>query len=214
LAAPNPNLLVVEDTDLKGVVIGLMKHYIDWPDDKDSRPAEIIVGNSAREILKPGELSTCLKSSGVKTFGIVIDAEDNFDGHWGRIKEFCEKFFPPAPAEFPQGGLIVSNDKQRFGAWIMPDNASSGMVETFCHGLIPGEAKELWEFAATCIESAKEKGAKYKAVHVQKAHIHTWLAWQDPPGDRMGIALTREILRADVQCALAFAKWFKELYQV
>lgn len=69
MSNPNPNLLVVEDTDLKGVVIGLMKHYIPWSDEPEKRPAEIKIGNSASEILKPAELSTCLKSSGVRTLG-------------------------------------------------------------------------------------------------------------------------------------------------
>jgi hypothetical protein len=119
LSQPNPNLLVVEDTDLKGVVIGLMRHYIQWSDETEKRPAEIKVGGSADEILRPAELSTCLKASDVKSFGIVIDAEDNFEGHWGRIKAFCTRYFPPAPSVLPKEGLIVSNEKQRFGAWIM-----------------------------------------------------------------------------------------------
>jgi hypothetical protein len=86
------------------------------------------------------------------------------------------------------------------------------MVETF--GLVPDDSKELWDFAATCIESAREKGAKYKAVHLQKAHMHTWLAWQDPPGERMGIALTAKILRPEIESAAMFANWFIQLYEV
>lgn len=214
MTTPNPNLLVVEDTDLKGVVIGLMKHYISWPDIVESRPAEIKIGNSAGEMLKPAELSTCLKASGIKTFGVVVDAEGNFNSPWEKIRDFCDKYFPPAPAEFPKSGLIVSNNNQRFGAWIMPDNCSCGMVETFCRKLVPTDAEKIWNLAKNCIELAKEEGAKYKSVHFEKAHLHTWLAWQDPPGVRMGLALTQKILRPDAESAAIFAKWFRELYQV
>jgi len=206
--------LIVEDRDQQGAVIGLMRHHISWPDkESEGWPAYIEVGNSATEILDLDFLDAKFKSSGLSVLGIMVDADDKFDVRWARIREFCAPRFKDVPAQLPETGLVVSDDAGRkFGAWIMPDNKSGGMLETFCRHLVPDSATQTWAHAEMSVQEARRRGAPWRDTHREKAHIHTWLAWQDPPGERMGIALTKKILDPTGSLAATFVSWFSSLY--
>jgi hypothetical protein len=115
----------------------------------------------------------------------------------------------------PETGLILcDNNGVRFGAWIMPDNKSGGMVETFCRCMVPTAAEPLWQFAETSFRESQNHGASWRDVHMEKVHIHTWLAWQDPPGERMGAAITKRILDHTAAACQPFVQWFRDLYQL
>jgi hypothetical protein len=88
------------------------------------------------------------------------------------------------------------------------------MIETFCKFLIPDEAATIWQYALSVAGTAKQQGAPFREVHTEKANIHTWLAWQDPPGERMGSAITKKILDPNAPYAAPFSAWFKRLYEV
>jgi hypothetical protein len=94
----------------------------------------------------------------------------------------------------------------------MPDNRSAGMMETFLRHLIKPEDEPLWIHAQAAFAQAKAIGAHCRDVHADKAHIHTWLAWQDPPGQAFGIALVKNILDARSATAMPFVDWFRRLY--
>jgi hypothetical protein len=212
----NPNQMLVEDEDLRGVVIGIMRHPLGgWSKKESDWPTYIAIGNSADEVLNENGLVASLQESGVKTLGIIVDANNSFKARWERIRDFARANGGNPPNTCPEGGLIVDNVlSRRFGAWIMPDNKSAGMVENFCHALVPPGSDKLWKFAFTCVTEAKRQGAPFKNVHTDKAHIHTWLAWQDQPGERMGTAITRKILKPDADKANPFVAWFRKLYGV
>jgi hypothetical protein len=211
-----PKFLVVEDHDQRGAVIGLMRHFIPWPrNEEDGWPIYIDIGNSADEILRHASLSTRFKSSDLTALGVIVDADDNFVGRWDSLRRFCVTFFNHVPEDFPADGLILRNDEGKgFGAWIMPDNQSRGMIETFCKLLIPTAGEPIWNFALRTTAQAKDYGAPYRDAHEEKANIHTWLSWQDPPGERMGSAITKKILDPGAESANAFVKWFRKLYGV
>jgi hypothetical protein len=211
----NQNQMLVEDEDTKGTVIGIMRFALGrWGATEQQWPVNISAEGSADEVLKESGLVAVLQASNVKTVGIIVDADDNPKGRWESVKNFCRKNGFPVPNDCPSDGLIVDNVAgRRFGAWIMPNNRDEGMVENFCHKLVP-ENDGLWEFAVGCAADAKTKGAPYIGAHRYKAEIHTWLAWQAPPGERMGSAITNNILRYDSDCAKPFIKWFRELYQI
>jgi hypothetical protein len=77
-----PKHLVVEDHDQKGAVIGLMRHNgVVWPRDEAAGwPVYIHVGNSADEVLKRSSLSVRYKESNLRTLGVMVDADDEFEG--------------------------------------------------------------------------------------------------------------------------------------
>lgn len=210
----NPNQMIVEDEDIKGVVIGTMRHYLGgWSTKPEEWPIHIVVGNSADEVLKENGLVAGLQATGVKVLGIIVDANDKFRPRWERIRDFCRRNGGRAPDTCPEDGLVIDGVLgRRFGAWIMPNNKDGGMLENFCLELIFNNA--LWYYAQSTADNAKQFRAPYSDSHRHKAHIHTWLAWQDPPGERMGSAITKKILRPERGQAKIFAEWFRKLYGV
>jgi hypothetical protein len=207
--------MLVEGQDDKFAIIQLMKHHIDWPDDRALYPVTVEPGGSDEEILAKGFLTTKLKSSEVDILGVVLDADDDCDRRWTRLRSLCVDLFPKMPAALPPDGLIVENDDgKRFGAWIMPDNTSRGMLETFLQFLIPNNGEPIFIHAKESLSAAREKGAPLRECHKDKALIHTWLAWQDPPGEALGRALMRKILDPYADSAKPFVNWFNTLYRI
>ena len=132
-----------------------------------------------------------------------------------RIRQLCVPLFPNLPERMPQEGLIAENDEaKRFGVWIMPDNSSEGDLETLLRHLVPDEQEPLWRHACESVAAALSLGAKCREAHVPKADLYTWLAWQDPPGQSPGLALTRKILEPRSRYAEPFVTWFKNLYRL
>ncbi len=180
---PISNQMLVEDEDLKGVVIGVMRHYLGgWPSDSDSWPIHIHVSNGVKNLLNSNELITRLQASNLSTFGLVVDADSNANGRWQWIRDFCSANGGiNLPAQCPQHGLVIDGiKKRRFGAWIMPNNTDNGMLENFCHDLVPAKDKTTWDYAKSCAIAAKQLGAPFINAHEFKSQIHTWLAWQRP----------------------------------
>jgi hypothetical protein len=214
--ATNQNQLIVESPDDVGAVSGLMSHHVPaWKSGKDNYAVYIDYKNSADEILAKEYLSTKIKESGLRALGIMLDADNNFNGRWSRVKRFCDPIFQDVPDNMPLDGLILENaDGLRFGAWIMPDNQSNGMMEDFCSLLVPASCKAHWEHADVSYKEARKKGAPWRDVHATRVHIHTWLAWQDPPGERIGTAITKKMLDPASDRAKPFVAWMKKLYEL
>lgn len=167
-------------------------------------------------LLKPGVIETHLKASRVEAVGVLVDADDEPQSRWEAVRNCCLKSFAMLPRELPATGLVVTNDRGiRFGLWIMPDNGSQGMLETFLAGLLPASSPSpLWELSLSVLAEAKAQGAPFKDAHVDKARIHTWLAWQDPPGRPLHNAIIETILDPRSPTAAPFVAWFRELFAV
>jgi hypothetical protein len=111
------------------------------------------------------------------------------------------KLPPTAPAE----GLVVdAGEGRRFGAWLIPDNQAVGMMETWLEHLRPGLDSDLQEHTRNAMRAARDHGAPWKEVHADKAEIHPWPAWQDPPGQQLHGALMRSMLDASSENAKPF----------
>ena len=123
---------------------------------------------------------------------------------------------PSIRPDLPATGLVMQNDEGlRFGVWLMPNCSSVGMLETFLALFIDEPTDGLWSLVESHCELAKEKHqAPFKAAHKDKAHIHSWLALQDPPGEQLHDALIQNILKPDSPQCDPFVNWFRELYQV
>ena len=205
--------LLVEGQDDKFSVISLMEHHVHWPNEKSGWPVFVDAVGSVSEILNTTYLRTKLKESNLEALGVMIDADDEPAARWRGFRSICEPAFPGLPMELPTGGLIARNTSGlRLGFWLMPDCASNGMLETFLRHLVPDAAKPLWEHSEASFDTARALGASCRPAHADKARIHTWLAWQDPPGETPGRALTRKTLDPKAPTAAAFVAWFKNLY--
>ncbi len=209
-----PNILIVEGVDDKHSVIGLMKDHTNWPEERRLWPVWVEVGNSVDQILAAGYLTTEIKASNAKTLGVMLDADIHMAGRYQRIRQLCATLFPSLPDELPQTGLVIENDEKRFGVWLMPDNTSQGDLETFLRYLVPDAQEYTWQLACDSVAAAVSGGAKCRDCHVPKANLYTWLAWQDPPGQSPGLALTKKILDPQSKYGDSFVQWFKELYRL
>jgi hypothetical protein len=110
-----------------------------------------------------------------------------------------------------EGTVILQPDRPRFGLWIMPDNAAPGMLEDFAASLVPA-GDFLWTHADAVLSGIPAEHRRFREVERSKAHIHTWLAWQEGPGSPMGQAITKGDLDATAHPARRFAAWLRRLF--
>jgi len=210
------NTLLVEGADDLYAIAELMGYYTHWPDVKKEAPVQIHdmkgVDNISRD-----RVSTFMKAPKLRNIGVVVDADDNLLGRWNSLSGIFSEWFPNIPNELPEYGLICQNDDGlRLGIWIMPNNISSGMLETFLATLVPEpDNNPLWQYVGSAANDARyNHSATYKETHSDKAKIHTWLAWQDPPGDAFGTAILKKVLNPSAKSADTFATWFLNLFQL
>jgi hypothetical protein len=95
---------------------------------------------------------------------------------------------------------------------MMPDNQGRGMLETFLSVMRPSGSDDLWQHAEGACAQATDLGAPFKEVHQNKAVLHTWLSWQDPPGRQLHEALRDRVLSDGSPLAKRFVAWFQRLF--
>jgi hypothetical protein len=211
----NPNILLVEGDEEKRVIPYLMDEHVVWGDKEDEWVAEIRSYGGIEDLLDPGNIEPAVRVIGRKAVGIVVDADDQFDSRWQRVRNCCLGIAPDFPEDLPPEGLIHENDQGlRIGVWIMPDNQSRGMLETFLRHLIIPAYADLWAFAQESCTRSRDHGAPYTDPHRDKADIHTYLAWLDPPGRSLHVSVLARALDARLPLGEQFARWFIDLYQL
>lgn len=207
--------LLVEGVDDLHCVVHMMEHHVEWLDGRENAPVDITAVGSVSKILDKTYLKTKLKESGLTILGIIVDADEHSHGRWQSLAAVLQELSLDAPADMPPQGYIAEiTDGPRIGIWIMPDNSSQGMIETFLQKLIPLTSQEVWSYSLDAVDTAVSLGAPCKSIHSDKARLHTWLAWQDPPGERMSIAIAKKILDPLSPAGTAFVRWFMELYDI
>ena len=211
------NILLVEGRDDKRVIPQLVEaNGIRWGDRTEEWVADIHDYDGVESILAQNVIETEMLASGVRRLGVVVDADDDVTKRWRRIRAQIVSRFPNAPKQIPRGGAVLAG-RVRFGAWLMPDNRSQGMLETLL-ALIASEGSDpesaLVNYAQDVCVVAKSRGAPFKDAHVAKATVHTWLGWQDPPGRQLHDAIIQGILRARSEAAAPFIRWFRKVFEI
>ena len=212
----NPNRLLVEGDEDQRVIPQLMEaNGIRWGETPAEWVVEIKECNGFESMVKQGLIETELKASGLRVLGIIADANEQAEQRWESLRNRCLASYPDLPDELPTTGLDAVNETGlKLGVWLMPDNRSHGMMETFLTYLVPDASNPVLKHAEAACAEARSLGATYKDVHSDKAKIHTWLAWQDPPGRQLHNAVQERILDARSPHSAAFVKWFRSLFQV
>ncbi|MEX1365021.1 MAG: DUF3226 domain-containing protein [Nannocystaceae bacterium] len=220
----HPRLLLVEGADEVRLIPELVEASgVRWDDDEH----RVIVhlhdagGNHELKNLIPVELTPAVR----RAVGVIVDADQSASDRWKSIREHClaniEGLEPGRwPVHPPAEGLVIDFEppqgRRRLGVWIMPDNHSAGMLETFVQHLEPESSSMsgLFELAERACDDAARLGAPYIAAHRPKAIIHTWLAWQDPPGRQLHDAIKQRQLDPTKPLGRAFVRWFRRLYEI
>lgn len=209
-------ILIVEGKLDKQVIPYLVEQNgIPWGENSADWVVDIKEFGGIDKILDEDSLRTEFKQPGLKSFGIMVDADENAKSRWHQIRDRLRNFLGKVvPDRLPKEGLVFDAENGvRVGVWLMPDNRSAGMLETFLSKLIIDPSKKsLWGFAVQALEDAKKHGASYKDCHRDKARIHTYLAWQDEPGKSFQVSIKRGIFVPDSPPAQAFIDWFRKLY--
>ena len=163
--------------------------------------------------------STLIDGNTDVCLGIVIDADLDLKARWQSISNILQKAgyanIPPQPD--PTGTVIKQENKISFGVWIMPDNQiQRGMLEDFLSFLVPDkENNPIWKKAVKSTEEVLNEVAeehRFGDIHLSKARIHSYLAWQKECGKPFGISITAKYLQADNPNCETFVNWLKRLF--
>lgn len=206
------NRLLVEGEKDKRVLPYLLEaNGIAWT--KADEPVQI--ETIGKKTLTRDEARTELQIPGLKRLGFMIDADLDSRAKWQSVVDLFGEWFPDLQCD-PAGFVSKpNNDGVVLGVWIMPDNQTSGMLETFLKFLVPTSDDPILAFAREACGEAKQRGAPFNnEVHRDKAQIHTWLAWQDEPGPQLHEAVKYKILDPKASMAQPFVAWFRRLFGV
>lgn len=209
-------VLLVEGAEDKRIIPELIEaNGIDWEIEKGNYIVHIDPNGGYEKIIAPGVISTRLQVSGLKSLGIIVDADEEPENRWQSLRNACLESVSDLPLALPKEGLIHNTEEGiKFGIWIMPDNQLQGMLETFLSYLIRDDSDALWQLAQDVTQTAKQQNAPFKNTHLDKAHIYTWLAWQNPPGRQLHDAIKQRILDPKHPEAQRFVSWFRTLYDL
>jgi hypothetical protein len=213
-------LLLVEGEEDKRVIPQLVEaNGVNWGEKKGEWIVEIKPLGSVEKLLDKEEINIQIKTrENLKIIGIILDADEFPANRWQSIRNCLIEIYPDLPEQLPATGLIHPGEI-KVGVWMMPDNKERGMLETFLQFLLPENGKALWDFSEQSCQQAKviqakEQGYCFKDCHSDKAKIHTWLAWQDPPGRQIHQAIMERILSSDSPQAEVFMQWFCDLFEI
>ncbi len=212
-------LLVEGDVDKRVIPELIEAHGIVWERGLNEYVVEIESGGGIENLLAGEVIESELKRSDLRALGIVIDANDDAAGRWRRLRDACLPSVVDMPDALPRGGLVHlcgvgAASGITIGVWIMPDNHLAGMLETFLAFLVPAELEPLWAWTDALCDEAHGRGAPFKDQHREKARIHSWLAFQDPPGRQLHNAVMERILDPRSPHAAPFVSWFRTLYNL
>lgn len=210
----NPKRLLVEGADEQRVIPELIEaNGIPWGERRIDWIVEIVDANGKTSLLDPLFLSAHFDDAAMCRIGLILDADHNAGTTYDAARKKCLDHFPTLPASLPPEGAIAEHDGRTLGVWVMPDNQSRGMLETFLAFLVD-DTDPLWPHAQAARAQAVGLGAPVKPTHHDKADIHTWLAWRDPPGRQLHDAVKQRILRPDSPYAAPFVQWFRQTFAV
>lgn len=210
------NYLLVEGSDDKHVFHHLLDHHrIHGKFKSKDEELEIIDHAGIDNLLNVKTLTTYLKGSHLRRFGIVVDADTDLAGRWQQVRDILEKSgYSLLPTEPHTEGTILREDELPVvGIWLMPDNILTGMIEHFISFLRPAD-DVLWPVAEDVVLQVVETKRHFPVGHEIKAELHTWLAWQKEPGKPMGQAITKRYLDADAPHAQQLVVWLRELFDL
>lgn len=208
-------LLVEGKDDLRTLPELLEIAGIPWGPKKEDAPVFIQDYDGLEELLAPGAIDVQLNASGTTAVGVVVDADTTPAAHWERIRRLLEKRFPSLPEALPSDGLVHEEvGAPRIGVWIMPDNVMPGMLETMLLRLRTSSSDALKLHVQSSMQQACALGAPLRSVHYDKGELHTWLAWQEPPGLQIHMAVRAKLLLPTDAIVAPFVQWFRRLFEL
>ena len=198
-------ILLAEDGDIQHVLLHLCQHH------DPTENFQIKTRQGVDDLLTV--FPTYLLASEYAAVGVALDANASLAARWQSIRDrLATRGYDGIPNAPDREGTVVTPEdgKPRFGAWIMPNNVSNGMVEDFLRGLVAPEDDLLGR--AGEVVGGLPRPRRFGDVHERKAVLRTWLAWQEEPGKPFGTAITARYLDANAEPARALVDWMRRLF--
>jgi len=143
---------------------------------------------------------------------VVLDADTDLAKQWARVTRVLDEHgcLQVLAAPNTDGTIVETTDGKKIGIWVMPDNKSAGALEDFVGKLI-AEGDTLWPKAQADVNGIPQADRRFRETYLSKAHVHTWLAWQEEPGTRMGETFKKKYLDPNHPQATTFVNWIRRL---
>lgn len=213
-------LLYVEGPNDMWVTISLRQQY--------SHEEDVVV--DAKEGCEQALMAFSLKISNpttTKRLGLIIDADTDINARYAEIiKELREtsNLSIDVSELANNNGLIKeikrdSGDIIKIGIWIMPNNMKAGRIEDFLFEKIE-EDNKLFKQVEPLINTLEQNAEKdkdivnymYLSKHRDKAKLHTFMAWSNPPDLSMGMAVKKGFFPVESETEKKFRAWIENLF--
>lgn len=153
-----------------------------------------------------------------QVIGYVADADEDAHARYAQIRDRLKEVDLTVPSETDSGFLERSAGGAWLGGWVMPDNTTSGSLETMLLAMRSG-TPALIEHASAATQIAFElnpfdrdqRPQGLKEVDLAKAELHAYLAWHRKPSLNFGMSFQRKRLDADSSAADGFVEWVERL---
>lgn len=158
-----------------------------------------------------------LQDGQTERLAIVIDADQVADGGgFANMLARLNALFGPAGYAAPSisgPGLVFAHTDglHSIGAWVMPDNASDGMLEDWVQSSLHPNEAALMQHAKQSIDQIPG-GPKFKVLRRTKAEVATWLAWQDDPDHGLWQAVKPGLLDESAPQFQAMKAWLEKVF--
>lgn len=201
------SILLVEGGDDEHVIKNLLVNH--------SLPhLEVVRCGGCDTLLRQLELrSKASKSPAV--LGAVVDADTSLNVRWQAVRDRLMRVGYDVPDVPNELGTVMeppeNSVQSRVGVWIMPDNQIPGILEDFVQFLVP-DSDPLFAHAKAVVDQLPPQLRRFGEKDRAKVHLHTWLAWQERPGQPLGQAIRSKVLNAHAAFAQPFINWLRRLY--
>ena len=145
---------------------------------------------------------------------VVVDADRVADGNGykntiDKVTEFVAQEGYALSSNPVAGVLFEHNgDLADFGLWVMPNNGKEGMLEDWIKSCIHSD--ELFTHAQEVVDTLPQ--TKFQPIHISKAEVATWLAWQNPPGHGLYRSVKDELIDTNSAPYNELSNWLNHIY--
>lgn len=165
-----------------------------------------------------GQLLKQLEDGHIESLAAVVDADAK--AHGGGFQSTVVQAstvlqpFGYTLISSQHGGLIYSHDDglADFGLWVMPDNASDGMLEDWLKQCAAPAEQALLARAVSIVGSLPQP-TKFKPLHLSKAEVATWLAWQKTPGQGLHLSVRDQLLDTGCLEYMKLSAWLAHVFK-
>lgn len=152
----------------------------------------------------------------ITRLAVVVDADSAVNGGGyqraiDKVTDIVEQHgFTLRPN--PDGGILFQHGDglADFGLWVMPNNSDEGMLEDWIKSCVHPDEHELFAHAETVVDTLPQ--TKFKPIHISKAEVATWLAWQKQPGHGLYRVVEDQLIDTNSALSNELCVWLTHVY--